>query len=194
MVFVAQSCLKGVCLMALLLVIVASVLMHTAPPDAYANGRVVEFDRRIAGQYELAFGKIPGSPVVGNLYLSIIVTDTESKAPVMGANVVVTAIGPNADEVEIGPITVNPDPDSLNYPGYYDTTEAIVVDREGIWHFTVAVEDAAGSKGEAEFLVEVTTPNPITGIITLVALLAFVVVIALAVRMFFKERRRSRLS
>ena len=61
---------------------------------AHANGRVVEFDRQIAGPYEIALGKIPPSPIVGNLYLSILLTEAESKAPVLGAEVVVSATGP----------------------------------------------------------------------------------------------------
>ena len=58
-----------------------------APGAAFANGRVVEFDRQEAGPYEIAFGKIPGSPRVGALFLSIIVTDTASATPVTGADV-----------------------------------------------------------------------------------------------------------
>ena len=188
---------------AVLLVIAASAAIHFAASSAYANGRVVEFDRRIAGAYEIALGKIPPTPIVGNFYLSILLTDAETKTPVVGANVVVSAVGPidmendagmETPPTEIGPIVVNPDPDPENYPGYYDTEQPIVLDRTGLWLFTVSVDSPQADEATAEFPVEVTTPNPITGIVTLVALLAFIIVVALAIRMYIRERRRSKSS
>ena len=56
------------------------------------------------------------------------------------------------------------------------------------------VDSPSGGKATAEFPVSVTTPNPITGIVTLVALMAFIVVVSLAIRMYIRERRRSRQS
>ena len=181
-----------------LLGIAAASVVHFASSSAYANGRVVEFDRQIAGPFEIALGKIPPSPIVGNLYLSILLTEVESKAPVLGAEVVVSATGPPIEGEaspmrvgpEIGPIVVNPDPQ--NYPGYYDTEQPIVLDRSGWWTFAVNVDSPDAGKASAQFLVNVTTPNPLIGIITLVALLAFIIVVALAIRMYIRERRRSR--
>ena len=185
---------------AVLLGIAAASVVHFASSSAYANGRVVEFDRQIAGPFEIALGKIPPSPIVGNLYLSILLTEVESKAPVLGAEVVVSATGPPIEGEaspmrvgpEIGPIVVNPDPDPQNYPGYYDTEQPIVLDRSGWWTFAVNVDSPDAGKASAQFLVNVTTPNPLIGIITLVALLAFIIVVALAIRMYIRERRRSR--
>ena len=177
-------------------------VMHLATSSVFANGRFPEFDRRIAGPYEIALSTSP--PRVGNLYLSILLTEAASKAPVLGATVVVAAIGPPVEgetssrtgAPEVGPIVVNPDPNPQKYPGYYDTTEVtepIVLDRVGTWLFAVSVDGVAGA-ATAEFPVEVTTPNPIAGIVTLVALLAFIVVVALAIRMYIRERRRSKSS
>ena len=186
---------------AVLLGIAAASVVHFTASQAYANGRVVEFDRQIVGPFEIALGKIPPSPIVGNLYLSILLTEVESKAPVLGAKVVVSATGPPiegeaspmGDGPEIGPIVVNPDSDPQNYAGYYDTEQPIVLDRSGRWVFTVSVDGAAG-EAKAEFAVEVTTPNPWPGIVTLVAMLAFIIVLALAIRMYLRERRRSKSS
>ena len=183
-----------------LLGIAAVSAVHFASSSAYANGRVVEFDRQIVGPFEIALGKIPPSPIVGNLYLSILLTEVESKAPVLGAKVVVSATGPPiegeaspmGDGPEIGPIVVNPDSDPQNYAGYYDTEQPIVLDRSGWWTFAVNVDSPDAGKASAQFLVNVTTPNPLIGIITLVALLAFIIVLALAIRMYLRERRRSR--
>ena len=186
----------------LLLGFVAAAAVHLASAHTSANGRFPEFDRRIAGPYEIALSTSP--PRVGNLYLSILLTEAVSTAPVLDATVVVTAVGPpvegetgpQTDSQEVGPIVVNPDPDPIRYPGYYDTTEAtepIVLDRVGTWIFAVSVDGAVGV-ATAEFPVEVTSLNPITGIITLVTLLAFIIVVALAIRMYIRERRRSRSS
>ena len=187
---------------AVLLGIAAASVVHFASSSAHANGRVVEFDRQIVGPFEIALGKIPPSPIVGNLYLSILLTEVESKAPVLGAEVVVSATGPPVegetspmrDGPEIGPMVVNPDPDPQKYPGYYDTEQPIVLDRPGMWMFTVSVDSPVAGKASAQFLVNVTTPNPLIGIITLVALLAFIIVVALAIRMYLRERRRSKSS
>ena len=183
-----------------LLGVAAIATTHLASPSAQANGRVIEWDLRTAGTYQIRFGKIPKSPVVGNFYLSILITDAASTTPVLGADVVVSAMGPPiegeaspvSNPPEIGPIIVNPDPDPQNYPGYYDTEQPIVLDRSGMWTFTVSVDSPQADEATAEFPVEVTTPNPVTGIITLVALLAFIIVVALAIRMYIRERRRSR--
>ena len=200
-----------------LLGVAAFATVHLASPSAQANGRVIEWDLRTAGTYQIGFGKIPKSPVVGNFYLSILITDAASTTPVLDADVVVSAIGPPIEgeagpasdlpkigppetgppEIgppEIGPIVVSPDPDPQNYPGYYDTEQPIVLDRPGMWTFTVSVDSPEADEATAEFPVEVTTPNPITGIITLVALLAFIIVVALAIRMYIRERRRSKQS
>ena len=180
------------------LCLAAVVAVHLAASSAYANGRVVEFDRRIVGPYEIALGKIPPTPIVGNFYLSILLTDAQTKTPVLDANVVVSAVSPAGEDgaaaTEIGPIVVNSDPDAENYPGYYDTEQPIVLDRTGLWTFTVSVDTPEADEATAEFPVEVTTPNPITGIVTLVALLAFIIVVALAIRMYIRERRRSKTS
>ena len=188
-----------------LLGVAAFATVHLASPSAQANGRVIEWDLRTAGAYQIGFGKIPRSPVVGNFYLSILITDAASTTPVLDADVVVSAIGPSVEgeaapvsapsetgPPEIGPIAVNPDPDSQNYPGYYDTEQPIVLDRPGMWTFTVSVDSPEADEATAEFPVEVTTPNPITGIITLITLLAFIIVVALAIRMYIRERRRSK--
>jgi len=183
-----------------LLGVAAFATVHLASPSAQANGRVIEWDLRTAGTYQIRFGKIPRSPVVGNFYLSILITDAASTTPVLGADVVVSAMGPPiegeaspvSNAPEIGPIIVNPDSDPQRFPGYYDTDQPIVLDRPGMWTFTVSVDSPEADEASAEFPVEVTTPNPITGIITLVALLAFIIVVALAIRMYIRERRRSR--
>ena len=188
-------------IVAVLLGIAAVGVAHLASSTSYANGRVIEWDFRTVGPYQIGFGKIPKSPVVGNFFVSILLTDLASEGRIIGANVVISATGPPdegetspmRDGPEIGPIVVQPDPDPEQFPGYYDS-ETIMLDRPGWWTFSVLVDSPSGGKATAEFPVNVTTPNPITGIVTLVALVAFIVVVSLAIRMYIRERRRSRQS
>ncbi|MCH8869081.1 MAG: hypothetical protein IIC85_05175 [Chloroflexi bacterium] len=152
----------------------------------HANGRVLEFDRRAAGPFEIAVGKIPSTPSVGPLHLTMTVTETATGASIIGADVVVTGVGPDSTSVEIGPLEATSD---LQDPTFYDV--ALQVDRIGIWVFTVVVEADLG-KGTADFPIEVVESSPITGIVTIVAVVAFGLVLGLTVRLFLTERKKGR--
>lgn len=62
------------------------------------------------------------------------------------------------------------------------------VEQVGDWVFTVAVEGDLG-EGSADFAVTVRESNPITGIITVVVLVAFLSVVALAMRTYLSARK-----
>ena len=168
-------------LLALAMAVVAGSFGHV-----YANGRVVEFDKRVAGPYEVAVGKIPTSPVVGPLHLTMTVTEIATGLSIIGAEVTVTGTGPDSTEVEIGPIIATSD---LQDPTFYDV--AMQVDRIGIWVVTVAVSNERGD-GSADFPIQVVESSPITGIVTVVAVLAFGVVLGLAVRAFLREKNKGK--
>jgi hypothetical protein len=169
-----------------MLVFVSIIAVLATWTSVYANGRVVTFDKRIAGPYEIAVGTIPGTPTVGTLHLTMTVSDLDTSTFVMGADVEVTAVGPDSNSIEIGPIEATPDPTD---PAYYDV--AAQVDRIGTWMFTVDVSSEQGD-ASATFPIEVREANPITGIITLIALLAFVAVLGFSVRAFLRERGKGK--
>lgn len=169
-----------------LLAFASIVAMLATWTSVHANGRVVTFDKRIAGPYEIAVGTIPGTPTVGTIHLTMTVSDLDTSTFVLGADVDVTGVGPDSDSVEIGPVEATPDPID---PVYYDV--AAQVDRIGTWTFTVDVSSEQGD-ASATFPIEVQEVNPITGIITLIAMLAFVAVLGFSVRAFLRERGKGK--
>jgi len=171
----------------LAVILVLTVAIATGSfSSVYANGRVQEFDKRVAGPYEVEVGKIPSTPGVGALHLTIRVTETATGASMIGADVAVTGVGPDSTAVEIGPLIATSD---LQDPTFYDV--AMHVDRIGTWVFTVAVSTERGN-GTADFPMQVTEGSSITAVVTGIALVAFVSVLALAARSFLRERSKGK--
>ncbi|MCY4528660.1 MAG: hypothetical protein OXD46_06485 [Chloroflexi bacterium] len=170
----------------LLLAAGLAVFFASFPAPAQANGRVTSFQTKVAGPYEIGLGTIPPSPSVGNLHLALTVTDPASNTPVLDARVALQGTGPDSVEIEIGPTIAT---NSVQDPAYYEVNTS--VGREGIWLFTTIITDAAGEHS-ADFQVEVKNASPITGILTLVVLLAFLVIFGLSLRASLGGRRRRR--
>ena len=164
---------------------VAALVAVSHPGMAQANGRVIDFQRKVAGPYEIALGTLPPSPTVGTLHLTMTITEVASRALVLDADVTATGTGPGAAAPEIGPLSAG---HTSADPKYYDINTP--VDREGTWSFTVAISGEAGS-GTADFQIQVVRSNPLLGILTLVLLLALAIVIALAMRKYFVKRPKS---
>ncbi len=154
---------------------------HWTPAIAEANGRVVRYERRVSGPYEIALGTIPDSPSVGNLHLTMTVADASSKATVIGAEITVTGDGPDPASTRIGPQAAQ---SNLTNPSFYDLNTS--VDSEGIWMFMVSVRSELGD-AQAEFPVEVRNPSPIAGILTLVVLIALLAILGFSLRAYLKE-------
>jgi hypothetical protein len=172
--------LHWVLILATMLMVVGSSL----PIVAYANGRVTDFERKTAGPYEIALGTVPPSPLVGSLHFTIAITEVATNALVLDAQIVVVGTGPESSGNEIGPIVaVN----NLQDPSSYDVNT--VVDREGIWVFTMTIIDSDGEHSAA-FQVEVKNASPITGILTLGVLVAFLVIFGLSIRASLGGRRK----
>ena len=157
------------CLLALL--IVFSALL---PSSVRANGRVVDFEKRIAGPYEIAMVTIPANPTVGDVHLTMTITDVSSATFVLDADVKVTAVSPNSNAAKIGPLEA---PSNPYDPAFYDVSAP--VGRVGVWTFTVLVTGELGD-ASADFPIEASEVNPITGIFTLIALVAIIIVLGLA--------------
>ena len=170
----------------LLLAAGLAVVIASFPAVVQANGRVTSFQKKMAGPYEIGLGTIPPSPSVGNLHLALTVTDPATKTPVLDANVELVGAGPDSTEIEIGPtIAAN----STQDPTYYEVNTS--VSREGIWLFTTTITDDDGQHS-TEFQVEVKNASPITGILTLVVLVAFLVIFGLSLRASLGGKRRRR--
>ena len=85
-----------------LVALVAAAIAAVQAETAFANGRVVRFDRQVAGPYEVALGTIPDSPTLGALHMTLTVTDTKTQAYLLDAAVVVEGTGPESGAT-IGP-------------------------------------------------------------------------------------------
>ena len=170
----------------LLLAAGLAVVAASFPAIAEANGRVTNFQKKIAGPYEIGLGTIPPSPSVGNLHLALTVTDPTTNSPILDANVEIVGAGPDSTEIEIGPTVAA---NSAQDPTYYEVNTS--VSREGIWLFTTTITDDDGQHS-TEFQVEVKNASPITGILTLVVLVAFLVIFGLSLRASLGGKRRRR--
>ena len=170
----------------ILLAAAFAVFLASFPSVIQANGRVTSFERKAAGPYEIGLGTIPPSPSVGNLHLALTVTDAATNSPILDANLQLQGTGPDATEVEIGPFVAA---NSAQEPTYYEVNTK--VDREGIWLFTTTITDDTGTHS-ADFQVEVKNASPLTGILTLVVLLAFLIIFGLSLRASLGGRRKRR--
>lgn len=163
-----------------------AVVAASLPAVVQANGRVTNIQKKMAGPYEIGLGTIPPSPSVGNLHLALTVTDPSTETPVLDAKVALQGTGPDSTEIEIGPtIAAN----SVQDPTYYEVNTS--VSREGVWLFTTTITDSDGEHS-TEFQVEVKNASPITGILTLVVLVAFLIIFGLSIRASLGGKRRRR--
>ena len=170
----------------LLLAAGLAIVVASYPGVTHANGRVTNFQKKMAGPYEIGLGTIPPSPSVGNLHLALIVTDPATGNPVLDAKVEIVGTGPDSAEIEIGPTFAA---NSAQDPTYYEVNTS--VGREGMWLFTTTITDSDGEYS-ADFQVEVKNSSPITGILTLVVLLAFLIIFGLSIRASLGGKRRRR--
>ena len=174
---------RGRVLAALLLLFAAGAA--AAAGAVHANGSVVGLQTLRAGPYELSVGTVPKNPQVGVFHMTMTVADASTKDYLLDADVRITGVGPDGTEDEVGPIAAAA---SVRDPLFYEANPA--VDREGRWVFTIAVAGELG-EGSTELPVEVREANPLVGIVTLLALAAFLVIIGLSVRAYLRERRAS---
>ena len=177
--------LRAPLLLGLLALVWAGVLIGL-PSTAHANGRVTELQKKQAGPYEIALGTIPGTPIVGNLHLTMTVADRASGAFLLDARVSVTGSGPGGQVPEIGPLEAENNPIS---PNFYDINTT--VDRVGFWTFTVSI---SGDLGEAstDFTLNVETPNPFLRALTWLTVVVFFALVGLGLLPFIRQRGRRR--
>ena len=128
-------------LLAIVLVSALLGLLSPAQDGALANGAArAVVKNRVVGPYELQVGILPGSPKVGNLHLSILVKDAESKAVITTGRVTVTARGPEG-ATNVGPLEAA---HTLESPQFYDAN--ITLDMIGRWVLDLQVESSLGEE------------------------------------------------
>ena len=172
----------------LMLAVVSATAIALLPALTYANGRVVRFQREIAGAYEIALGTIPAAPGPGNLHFTMTVASAADGRYILNANVSVAGRAPGAETNEIGPLAAQTNEQNASF---YEVSTS--VDREGDWTFTVTVSGELGD-ASADFDVEVRKASPFIGFATLLTLLVLLTVLGLSARALIGERRKRRKS
>lgn len=174
-------------LVGLVVVIIFAVFATMTAPTSESHGTGVQLNRReFAGAYEVALGIVPDPPRVAEIFITIAVIEQQTRAIVMNADVTLTGKGPNS--VTLGPLVVETDP--LD-PTFYDLSTHLT--EVGTWEFTVNISAHQGP-GLAYFTIEVVDDSPLTGILTLITLLAFLSILGLSGRSILRrgiKRRRS---
>lgn len=158
----------------------------TWPAVAEAHGGVTEFKKVRAGPYEVAFGTSPRSPGPGSVHVSLRVVDSATGVAVPDAQVSMSGRVLGEDGAEIESFSDVRASVFESDPVFWDIDLAVEV--VGDWVFTVNVNGDEGA-GSADFEVRVRESSPVTGIITVVVLVAFLSVVALAMRTYVSARK-----
>lgn len=166
--------------------LVSAVSVSASP--AHANGRILRYETKTAGPYDVSLGTIPETPTVGPLHLSVTVTVRSDGrvVPVLDAVVTVEGSGPDAEALEIGPTKLTNNPVDLSF---YETN--IEVDRVGRWSLDFDVESGHG-QARTRFQVNVRESSPLPGLLTLFVLLVLLSTLAFSIRSYLRQRYRKR--
>ena len=167
---------------ALALAIVVSTLAFIPITWVSANGPhvgSVQVFNGSAGPYKL---RVEAVPLVGNLHLTIFVSQLQSDGPVTEASIQVVGRGPGSDPRQVGPVSgAN---DFLTSPNAYALT--LPLERAGRWVFTVTVHSAVGD-ATVDVPVVLQQPGEANWLAPTLVVLLFVLLWQVAARLW--ERR-----
>ena len=166
------------------ILLVISVFALYVNPTVDANGSVRSYEKRSVGTFEIGLGTVPASPSPGVVHFAAYVLDIGTGVRYLNANVRLTASGPGSQDPEIGPEKM---PNNLMDPSYYELNTA--VDRDGIWFVMIEVS-TSDAKASAVFEMKVQEPNPMLPILTLGALIAFLIILGMSARAWVREYRK----
>ena len=154
-----------------------------------ANGAVREYQKNLAGHYEIGIGTVPYSPSPGIVHFAAYVEDRDSKLRYSNAEVVLTGLGPVTD----GNLRAILQRTSMNNavldPTSYEVN--VPLTQEGSWTITVGVSADKGS-AEAVFEIEVQETDAVVPTLTLVALIGFLIILGMSARAWVKEYRKKK--
>ena len=152
---------------------------------AYANGRVTEWEVTESENFQVFLGTIPADPRIGVLHISIRAKELISDEFSTDLRVSVSAVGPLGSSA-VEEIFFDNDPmDSTYFDGL------INVDKEGFWDISITIVQGQ-TTDSVVFRIEVIKTHPLTGAITLAAIIAFLAVLGFSGRKIFIEQKRSK--
>ena len=168
-----------------LLFLLVALSMTTTPSSAQANGRIISYERHIAGPYEIAMGTIPDTPWVGTIHLSLTVDTIIADTPAPVLDALITIVGSGPDELQTDPKVVIANNDPAN-PRFYEAE--LTVDYVGVWAFDIVVDSDIG-KASTTFEVNVHEANPVPGLLALVLLSVLLLTLGFAMRSHLRRDR-----
>ena len=166
------------------ILLVISVFALYVNPTVDANGSVRSYEKRSVGTFEIGLGTVPASPSPGVVHFAAYVQDIGTGVRYLNANVRLTASGPGSQDPEIGPEKM---PNNLMDPSYYELNTA--VDRDGIWFVMIEVS-TSDAEASTVFELKVQERNSVLPILTLGALIAFLIILGMSARAWVREYRK----
>ena len=154
-----------------------------------ANGAVREYQKSLAGHYEIGIGTVPYSPSPGIVHFAAYVEDRESKLRYSNAEVVLTGLGPVTDGNPRAILQRTSMNNAVLDPTSYEVN--VPLTQEGSWTITVGVSADKGS-AEAVFEIEVQETDAVVPTLTLVALIGFLIILGMSARAWVKEYRKKK--
>tara|TARA_B110000014_G_C20022477_1_gene530572 strand:+ start:349 stop:909 length:561 start_codon:yes stop_codon:yes gene_type:complete len=117
--------------------IVAPFVITTG--QAYANGRATLLVSQEKGPYKIDVSVLPSQPVVNNTHVSVLLMSKSDDTPIIDADVVVSATGPQ-NGVSIGPYQAVND----LVPQFFETT--LPFSTQGLWNVQITVSSDLGEE------------------------------------------------
>ena len=158
-------------------------------PSLEANGAVREYQKSLAGHYEIGIGTVPYSPSPGIVHFAVYVEDRDSKLRYSNAEVVLTGLGPVTDGNPRAILQRTSMNNAVLDPTSYEVN--VPLTQEGSWAITVGVSADKGS-AEAVFEIEVQETDAVVPTLTLVALIGFLIILGMSARAWVKEYRKKK--
>lgn len=165
--------------------IVATLLIFWNYNYIEAHGGVTVFKKQIIGPYEIQFGTSPRSPSPGPIHIALRIVSIDNGLPLEGVTVQLSGRVPGSAGDSISSFEPIFADQFMDDPEFWDVD--IMVSEEGDWLFKVVVEDS-GVLYEAYYDVKVEESSPLVGVFSVIGLILFLTVLALAVRTYFKPK------
>jgi|TARA_B100000959_G_scaffold196737_1_gene205755 hypothetical protein len=150
-----------------------------------AHGGVTLFKKQVIGPYEIQFGTSPKSPSPGPIHIALRIVFIDTGNPLDGATVHLSGRMVESEEDLISSFERVFADQFIDDPAFWDAD--VMVSEEGNWSFKVIIENS-GDLHEADYGVKVKESNPLIGAFSVIGLILFLSVLALAVRTYFKPK------
>ena len=170
-------------LLTLITIVIFLLFLISSLDGVYANGRVTDWKNVESDSFQVSLGTIPSDPRIGVVHISIRVKELTSGEFIDNAEISVVATGPSGSSFVEETFFENDPIDSTYFDGL------INVDKEGPWDILVTITMNQYSEAVV-FRLNVVKTHPLTGAITLVAVIGFLIVLGFSARRIFVEQKK----